>query len=267
MLSRTSPPEVNDESHLDDCPVVSIIKVQPDSHQPDDHRLGQQAESAMRDTKPRAHLKNSDMASQASADHHSHGERIMPSIIALTSQRPGEQIHSTDGSAVYAESLAGGTSNPGAGVPFYAGKTSITHLMFMVLFVHMDEFLLTRIQIGDQRGPAFVIDICEPNRSSRSNHVIVSKPSVDKLLPEHVAYLRANGAFSLPPLHIQKALIRAYFHHVYPAAPILDTARFLSDFEQGTVSLLLLWAIFMAAGNVRNSSSTRNSSYFVVLLC
>ncbi|KAH6695629.1 fungal-specific transcription factor domain-containing protein [Plectosphaerella plurivora] len=93
------------------------------------------------------------------------------------------------------------------------------------------------------------MDICEPERPSTTNHSIVSVPPVKSLPPEDLEYLRKKGVFSLPPPHILEALIRCYFHHVHPFAPILDPYQFISDYENGRASLLLLWSMFVASAS------------------
>jgi hypothetical protein len=95
------------------------------------------------------------------------------------------------------------------------------------------------------------MDICEPHRSSTSNHCVVSMPSTKSLPPEDVDYLHTKGAFTLPPRHIQDALVECYFHHVHPFAPILDPFHFIVDYENNRASLLLLWSMFVASASVQ----------------
>jgi hypothetical protein len=61
---------------------------------------------------------------------------------------------------------------------------------------------------------------------------------------EEMNLLRKKGAFSLPPLHVQRELLDAYFRWVFPMQQLLDRARFLRDFEAGRASILLLQALF-----------------------
>jgi hypothetical protein len=61
---------------------------------------------------------------------------------------------------------------------------------------------------------------------------------------EEMNLLQKKGAFSLPPLHVQKALLDAYFRWVFPMQQILDREQFLRDFEAGRASVLLLQALF-----------------------
>ncbi|GAM38810.1 hypothetical protein TCE0_033r09851 [Talaromyces pinophilus] len=59
--------------------------------------------------------------------------------------------------------------------------------------------------------------------------------------------LRKKGAFSLPPLFVQKALLDAYFRWIFPMQQILDRKQFLDDFEAGRASIVLLQALFFVA--------------------
>ncbi|KAH7072088.1 fungal-specific transcription factor domain-containing protein [Paraphoma chrysanthemicola] len=61
-------------------------------------------------------------------------------------------------------------------------------------------------------------------------------------------YLKAKGAFDLPPRHLQEDLVEAYFREVNPAAPILNRTQFLRDCQAERItSRLLLFAVFTAA--------------------
>ena len=133
-----------------------------------------------------------------------------------------EPSDAAEDSSAYAETLEGGSGSR-HGLPFYP---------------------------GDRRGPAFLMDICEPHRSSTSNHCVVNMPSTKSLPPEDVNYLRIKGAFTLPPRHIQDALVQCYFHHVHPFAPILDPFQFIVDYENNRASLLLLWSMFGSSASV-----------------
>lgn len=61
---------------------------------------------------------------------------------------------------------------------------------------------------------------------------------------EEMNLLQKKGAFSLPPLHVQKTLLDAYFRWVFPMQQLLDREQFLRDFEAGRASVLLLQALF-----------------------
>lgn len=63
-----------------------------------------------------------------------------------------------------------------------------------------------------------------------------------------VDYLRAKGAFDLPPADLQADLIDAFFSDVHPTSPVVNRWAFLADFRAGRrQSRLLLFAIFTAA--------------------
>ncbi|KAI8288927.1 Cutinase transcription factor 1 beta [Colletotrichum sp. SAR11_240] len=74
-------------------------------------------------------------------------------------------------------------------------------------------------------------------------------PSIKALAPEDVNYLRSKGAFTLPPARVREAMIRCYFHYVHPFAPIVDANEFITEYEKGRKSLLLLWSMFIAAAS------------------
>ncbi|RDL30745.1 Uncharacterized protein BP5553_10090 [Venustampulla echinocandica] len=169
----------------------------------------------------------SEVRSQRPEARRSIGERDLPTNAAFGSRRPPNPSDAVEDSSAYADALEGGNGYGDGCVPFYT---------------------------GDQRGPAFVMDICEPHRSSEKNHFLVPMPSIKSLLPEDINYLWTKGSFTLPPHHIREALIRCYFHHVHPFSPILDANDFLLNYEKGRMSLLLLWSMFLAAASFIDES-------------
>ena len=154
-----------------------------------------------------------------------------------------ELSDAAEDSSAYAESLEGGGGNK-QGVPFYPGMYACPCRLLQNMYSPSVSLP------GDKRGPAFLMDICEPHRSSTSNHCVVNMPTTKSLPPEDVEYLRVKGAFILPPRHIQDALVQCYFAHVHPLAPILDPFQFILDYENGIASLLLLWSMFLASASV-----------------
>ena len=153
-----------------------------------------------------------------------------------------EPSDAAEDTSAYAETLegAGGSKH---GVPFYPGR----HVLLGLLRTRTNQL---HFSIGDRRGPAFLMDICEPHRSSTSNHCVVGMPINKSLPPEDLDYLRVKGAFTLPPRDIQDALVQCYFYHVHPFSPILDPFRFILDYENNRASLLLLWSMFVASASV-----------------
>ncbi|KFZ10912.1 hypothetical protein V502_07849 [Pseudogymnoascus sp. VKM F-4520 (FW-2644)] len=161
-------------------------------------------------------------------------ERDLPTSATFGGRRPLNPSDAAEDSLAYADALEGGNGRGDGCVPFYP---------------------------GDQRGPAFVMNICEPHRSSKANHFLVPMPSIKSLLPEDINYLSAKGAFTLPPHHIREAFIRCYFHHVHPFSPILDANDFLLNYEKGRMSLLLLWSMFIAAASFIDESLLTEDFY------
>lgn len=83
----------------------------------------------------------------------------------------------------------------------------------------------------------------EVNMASRSTidieHQVVRVDSAD------MEYLKAKGAFDLPPRHLQEDLVEAFFADVHPTAPVINKSEFLSEFYgKGSPSRLLLFAMF-----------------------
>ncbi|RSL51447.1 hypothetical protein CEP54_011413 [Fusarium duplospermum] len=114
---------------------------------------------------------------------------------------------------------------------------------------------------GDKRGPAFIIDICKPQRLSNSNHAFVAMPSMESLRPEEIQYLRFKGCFSLPSRVLREALVKAYFYHAHPFEPVLDPEDFLNKYSKGHLSLLLLWSMFVVAASFVDDSLFAESFY------
>ncbi|CAG7566052.1 unnamed protein product [Fusarium equiseti] len=62
-------------------------------------------------------------------------------------------------------------------------------------------------------------------------------------------YLAQKGVFDLPPPQYMDIIIKAYFDHVYPFAPILNRTDFIRSYRSEECSLFLLHAICTAASN------------------
>ncbi|KAF2491345.1 hypothetical protein BU16DRAFT_594212 [Lophium mytilinum] len=60
-------------------------------------------------------------------------------------------------------------------------------------------------------------------------------------------YLVKKGVFDLPPPHHLDALIKTYFDHVYPFAPVINRADFIHGYQTGDCSLFLLRVILTSA--------------------
>ncbi|KAI9927579.1 hypothetical protein MW887_003198 [Aspergillus wentii] len=60
-------------------------------------------------------------------------------------------------------------------------------------------------------------------------------------------YLVKKGVFDLPPSQYLDSLIKTYFDHVYPFAPVINRVDFIRGFQSGDCSLFLLHAILTPA--------------------
>ncbi|KAL2432854.1 Fusaric acid cluster transcription factor FUB12 [Exophiala dermatitidis] len=60
-------------------------------------------------------------------------------------------------------------------------------------------------------------------------------------------YLVKKGAFDLPPRHNLDALVKTYFDHVHPFAPLINRADFIRRYQSGNCSLFLLHVILTPA--------------------
>lgn len=80
------------------------------------------------------------------------------------------------------------------------------------------------------------------------------RPLPGKMAPEDIVYLHSKGAFTLPEMTLQKALLHAYVEFVHPYMPLLELQPFLEtiherDGKKGTVSLLLYHAVMFTAAS------------------
>ncbi len=71
---------------------------------------------------------------------------------------------------------------------------------------------------------------------------------VTQLDSADMEYLKAKGAFDLPPRSLQEDLVKVFFADIHPTAPVINRAEFLSSFYgNGQPSRLLLFALFTSA--------------------
>lgn len=94
-------------------------------------------------------------------------------------------------------------------------------------------------------------DLADASPIPRLDVDMTTRPTLD--LEQQIAsldsadmeYLRAKGAFDLPPRELQQELIEAHFAEVHPTTPVLNRHKFLSDFHNHQIpSRLLLFAVF-----------------------
>ncbi|KAH3687376.1 hypothetical protein WICPIJ_001653 [Wickerhamomyces pijperi] len=81
----------------------------------------------------------------------------------------------------------------------------------------------------------------------------VLKKSKDSLDTSQLETLRNRGAFLIPDKALCDDLIRTYFNEIYTVEPLIDKAEFMRDYKNGTVSLLLLQSVFLAASCVSSN--------------
>ncbi|KAF5672303.1 cutinase transcription factor 1 beta [Fusarium heterosporum] len=60
-------------------------------------------------------------------------------------------------------------------------------------------------------------------------------------------YLTKKKVFELPSQQYMDAIVKAYFEHVHPFAPIINRGKFIEDYRSGSCSLFLLHAMSTAA--------------------
>ncbi|CAG7942180.1 unnamed protein product [Penicillium salamii] len=70
---------------------------------------------------------------------------------------------------------------------------------------------------------------------------------IERLRQSSLARLKAEGAFDVPTLETGQALLDAYFHYSFTTLPILDRTIFLAQIKDGSVSHLLLNAVYLTA--------------------
>ena len=80
------------------------------------------------------------------------------------------------------------------------------------------------------------------------------RPLPGKMAPEDIVYLHSKGAFTLPDVTLQRALLHAYVEFVHPYMPLLELHPLLEtindrDGKSGTISLLLYHAVMFAAAS------------------
>lgn len=78
----------------------------------------------------------------------------------------------------------------------------------------------------------------------------IATPELGHLSALDVRFMQLNGCFDLPPMPILNELVRMYFLHTHPIAPLLDEGDFWDAFSCSSgekISLLLFQAMVFAA--------------------
>ncbi|KAL4913060.1 hypothetical protein BDW62DRAFT_214567 [Aspergillus aurantiobrunneus] len=97
--------------------------------------------------------------------------------------------------------------------------------------------------IGDSSNLNYLIQQCgNPFRTTAD-----TRPLEDLLQEAMLARLGKPTAQHIERLHTADSLVDTYFRCSFPAMPVLDKLEFLEALQQGTVSRLLLNAVYLAA--------------------
>ncbi|KAJ5663310.1 fungal-specific transcription factor domain-containing protein [Penicillium longicatenatum] len=78
-------------------------------------------------------------------------------------------------------------------------------------------------------------------------HRAMMKKHIQNLRESTIGRLNSDGSFDLPPEDISTTLLSVFFQHAFPLIPIIDQEDFMKSIETGSVSHLLLNAIYMVA--------------------
>lgn len=71
--------------------------------------------------------------------------------------------------------------------------------------------------------------------------------------------LRVRGAFLLPEKQLCDDLVNTYFERIYPVEPLVDKEKFIKAYKEGSISILLLQSVLLAASRVSENPSLYDS--------
>lgn len=74
-----------------------------------------------------------------------------------------------------------------------------------------------------------------------------TRTAIKKFHAQDLEQLEIVGAFKLPSKDVSDKLIHCFWEHSYPVFPIFNSADFASKYESGSLSPLLLNAVYMVA--------------------
>ncbi|RTE70314.1 hypothetical protein BHE90_015293 [Fusarium euwallaceae] len=81
-------------------------------------------------------------------------------------------------------------------------------------------------------------------------------------LDHHVlALLRARGALTLPSKDVSDALVQTFFRSFHPAYPVFDREAFEAQYWRGTMSLLVLQAVYFVAACVCDDDILKKAGF------
>lgn len=109
---------------------------------------------------------------------------------------------------------------------------------------------------GESPGYTSILGVVTQPNQTVPRHILLSPNISTSLSTQDREFLQYKGVFTMPQKNTFTELLRAYFHHIHPILPIVDVKVFF-DCNQGIQTnewnLLLLWSMFFAATNVRQS--------------
>jgi hypothetical protein len=102
---------------------------------------------------------------------------------------------------------------------------------------------------GEGQGLEFLFDVVGPDRPIKGHHYTTPASTYRA---KRTVRKNPRPAQPLPPLPIQRELVRAFFLYVWPMLPVVDAKEFLTAFQSdsNSISPLLLWSVFFAAASV-----------------
>ncbi len=145
-----------------------------------------------------------------------------------------------------ANALESASSSAKAGTLVYSGEKHYANSRIVALIFRADK----------HGALGFLSDLLSPEGPHESTHSFIPRGPSTHLKAHDMSMLESIGAFTLPKKQVSDRLIVAFFHHVYPFLPVVDASTFLQHYAQqgcNNTSLLLLWSMFLAAANVRQS--------------
>lgn len=105
---------------------------------------------------------------------------------------------------------------------------------------------------GDTQGLEFLFDTCAPDRPLKGNHYTTPASTYRA---RRTVRKPAKPVHPLPPVAIQRELVKSFFYYVWPLFPVVDAKEFLMAFQADSQSIspLLLWSVFFAAASFIDS--------------
>ncbi|EXJ60793.1 hypothetical protein A1O7_04946 [Cladophialophora yegresii CBS 114405] len=119
------------------------------------------------------------------------------------------------------------------------------------------------LYLGETFTLAFVVKtVCSPSATSSDirNHYPIPGSVADRLdrpddpaklfLQHEEVFLQAQGAFTTPRKDLSDELVAVFFKYFHPAWPVFDRRRFVTLYDRGQASLLVLQTIYFIAVSI-----------------